>query len=131
MSSLPATAFALIAQAADAQESEEFNPAGLIFLLPFVAFYTAVAIMYLTAVKRPVKILSIVVFVISGGAGAVASMLIYGATVAGGSDTASTVVELGFFLTGLVFGLLASIGGLKILWKFLPAYGRVVEDKSS
>jgi len=131
MSLIPATAFALIAQAADAQESEEFNPAGLIFMLPFLAFYTAVAIMYLTIVKRPVKIVSIVVFVVSGFAGAAASMLLYGITVAGGEATASTVVELGYFLTGMVCGLLASIGSLRILWRFLPAYGRVIEDTDS
>ena len=121
-----ATISLTLAQAADQaqQTQEEFNPAGLIFFLPFIAFYTAVAIIYLNQVKLPVKLASIIVFVICAIVGDAA---VFGATylitsVTGSGDITNTFAVLAIFAAGFAASVAAGIGGVKLLGKLFPRY---------
>jgi hypothetical protein len=118
------TIFSSVLAAADTQEPGEINLFGLIFFLPFLAFYTAVAIFYLSMVKRPVKVVSIVVFVLCALAGAAVSMIAYAALFAPDGELTSAISVLGFFTTGIIFSLLTGIGGVIVLGKLSPRYGQ-------
>ena len=114
-----------IAQAADqTQTQEEFNPAGLIFFLPFIAFYTAVAIIYLNQVKLPVKLMSIIVFVICAviGDAAVFGAVFLITAVAGTGDITNTFAVLAIFAAGFAVSVGAGIGGVRLLGRFFPRY---------
>lgn len=114
-------AASFIAQAAQ-EEPQEISPSGLIFLLPFIAFYTAVAIVYLSMVKRPVKVATVAVYVVCGLGGAIGSMLAYTAVFTEGGDTGSTLVVLAGFAIALVCSILAGAAGVIALGKLLPKY---------
>ncbi|MHB1325859.1 MAG: hypothetical protein ACYC0L_06605 [Thermoleophilia bacterium] len=111
----------LIARAAP-DESQEISLSGLIFLLPFVAFYSAVAIVYLSMVKRPVKVATVAVYVVCGLGGAIGSMLAYTAVFTEGGDTDSTLVVLAGFGIALVCSIIAGGAGVIALAKLLPKY---------
>lgn len=110
-----------IAQAAQ-DEPQEISLSGLIFLLPFIAFYSAVAIVYLSRVKRPVKVATVAVYVVCGLGGAIGSMLAYTAVFTEGGETDSTLVVLAGFAIALVCSVLAGGAGVIALGKLLPKY---------
>ncbi|MCL4474407.1 MAG: hypothetical protein M1539_06730 [Actinobacteria bacterium] len=78
--------------------------------------------MYLSQAKRPVKLLSIVVFVICAFAGAAAAMYLFAAIFAPDGNMTNKFAVLGYFAIAFLASLATGIGGVVLLGRFRPRY---------
>ena len=85
--------------------------------------------MFLSFAKRAVRVLSIVVFVVCGFAGAAVAMAAYTAIFSPGGEETNVIVVLGFLAVGLLAGLATSIAGVVLLGKLFPGYRHAIEEK--
>ena len=72
---------------------------------------------YLSMVKRPVKVATVAVYVVCGLGGAIGGMLAYTAVFTEGGETDSTLVVLAGFAIALVCSVLAGAAGGDCLWQ--------------
>ena len=78
--------------------------------------------MYLSRAKRPVKLLSIIVFVICAFAGAAVAMYLFAAIFAPDGNMTNKFAVLGYFAIAFLASLGSGIGGVVLLGRLRPGY---------